>query len=348
MINLCLNQSWLDKSSETAMEEYKASLVEYLNSQYSDRKIDERWSITKVSEGDLASLIYDEKTVATFAITSAGLQIVAESDQVARYDDLMFGIRLVARDLGFVCNSNSHGGARLPIDPMLALDHTFFSNNKDFSLFFQNSNFIPRYCVEQYELRNGQGQISINPPYYLEDERDGTIHIANQTFLNYLVQKADQSLGTEFSYQVANDMDDFARKYDLGLIPRSFYQSYGKDIQIINDTDFEIGTIERKVFIDPYVWDFDTDKDNRYFENLSNGLHFMDKIRFGENLTTAVRRILREELKLSGDYVGIRIWGLDVDRDRDGILTPRLRMNIYVHGLSDKHRSDTHDWVSVR
>jgi len=53
------------------------------------------------------------------------------------------------------------------------------------------------------------------------------------------------------------------------------------------------------------------------------------------------------KLKIADDYVGARIWGIDFDRDRDGFLTPRLKMHIFVSGMTDKQRSKDHDWVSL-
>lgn len=74
----------------------------------------------------------------------------------------------------------------------------------------------------------------------------------------------------------------------------------------------------------------------------------MDKVRSGEDLDTALKRVLSEELRVAGDYVGARIWGIEFDRDRDGILTPRLKINVFVHGMAEKSKSQDHDWVSLR
>jgi len=71
-------------------------------------------------------------------------------------------------------------------------------------------------------------------------------------------------------------------------------------------------------------------------QNVENGMHLMDKVRKGEDLDTALRRVLHEELRVADDYVGARIWGIEFDRDRDGELTPRLKINIYVHGMTKK------------
>lgn len=190
--------------------------------------------------------------------------------------------------------------------------------------------------------------MDIFPPYYAESKLDGSIHILNDKMLDYVSKKENQSLSKEFSYKVADSMQDFARKYDLGLVPSSFYQNYGFPTKIINETYFDAFHISRKVFIDPYVWDFDDEHDYRYYKNIETGMHLMDKVRSGENLNDAIKRTLREELKVANDYVGARVWGIDFDRDREGILTPRLRISVYVHGMAEKHRSAAHDWVSIK
>lgn len=245
--------------------------------------------------------------------------------------------------------SNAHGGARLPQDYTLSLDHTIFTRDKSIADFFAKSDFIPRFAPEGIKnVGDGRKALIIYSPYYAESKQDGSIHILNNPMLSFLTEKEDQRTNGEFSYKVADSMQDFARKHDLGLVPKSFYQNYGQPTKIINETHFDIQHINRKVFIDPYVWDFDDEHDYRYYKNVKNGMHLMDKVRPGENLDTAVKRVLREELQVADDYVGVRIWGIEFDRDKEGVLTPRLKMNIFVHGLVERHKSQSHDWVSLK
>lgn len=57
----------------------------------------------------------------------------------------------------------------------------------------------------------------------------------------------------------------------------------------------------------------------------------MDKIRQGETLDTTLKRILSEELKIAHDYLGAFVSDeVEFDRDRDGIITPRLVVWVYV------------------
>lgn len=348
-IDLRIKQSWLEKSSEAALEEFKSALVDTLNSFPEDRHTEKRWSISKISEGDAAQLIYDERSLASLKIEEKTLHLKSTEDDVPRYDDIMYAIRYAANRLLLAVFSNVHGGARLPQDHTLSIDHTYFSRDKSFADFFANSNFIPRFAPEGIEnLNDGRSALVIYTPYYAESKEDGSIHVLNNAMLSFLTEKENQQTSNEFSYKVADSMQDFARKHDLRLVPKSFYQSWGQPTKIINETSFDHVHMDRKVFIDPYVWDFDDEHDYRYYKNVKNGMHLMDKVRPGEDLDSALKRVLREELQVADDYVGARIWGIEFDRDKEGILTPRLKMNVFVHGMVEKHKSQSHDWVSVK
>lgn len=348
MIDLLVKQSWLEKSSEAALEEFKSVLISTLNSFPEDRHTENRWTMTKISEGDEATLVYDERPLLSFKIEDFSLHIRSHEDIVARYDDIMYAIRYVANLLVLAVYSNTHKGVRLPQSPALSLDHTFFERDKAYREFFEKSDFVPRFAITGFQdLSDGRRVLSVYPPYYAESKSDGSIHILNNYMLAYVSQKENQALSKEFSYKVADSMQDFARKHDLALVPSSFYQNYGIPTKIINETYFDAFHIGRKVFIDPYVWDFDDEHDYRYYKNVETGMHLMDKVRSGENLDDAIRRTLKEELKVADDYVGARIWGIEFERDREGILTPRLRISVYVNGMTEKHRSQDHDWVSI-
>lgn len=348
MINLLIKQDGLDKSGESALEEFKSVLVNVLNSFPADRHVGRRWDITKVSEGNEAYLLYDEKLIATLKIQDNGLEIQSPKD-TPRYDDILYSIRYAAQQLSLAAYSANHGGARLPRNSSLSLDHTHFQRDPLTKEFFAKSNFIPRYAPQGIDWVDDNRQaLAVYAPYYAEHKHDGSVHILNEAMLAFLTKKDDQRVNDEFSYQVAHSMDDFARKYDLGLVPAAFYQNYGVSPKIINDTYFDAQHINRKVFIDPYVYDFDDEHDSRYYQNVKNGMHLMDKVRKGENLEQAIKRVLREELEVAHDFVGAKIWDIDFDRDRDGILTPRLKINVFVHGMHAKRKSQSHDWVPIK
>ncbi len=349
MIDLMVKQNWLETSTETALEEFKSVLADVLNSFPVDRHIEARWSVSKISEGDTAQLIYDERALVALKIEDKMLHLKSNEDDIPRHDDIMYSIRYAANRLSLAVYSNLHSGARLPQDPGLSFDHSYFRRSRPLAEFFNQSDFTPRFAPEGLEvIGDGREALVIYSPYYAEHKRDGSIHILNNAMLDFVVDKDNQQTNPEFSYLVADSMADFARKYDLGLIPRSFYQSYGLSTKLVNDTQFDALHIKRKVFIDPYVWDFDDEHERKFYRNVKNGLHLMDKVRKGEALDDALKRVLREELQVADDYVSARIWGIEFDRDREGQLTPRLKLNIFIHGLAEKHRSQTHDWVSIK
>ncbi len=349
MLDLYLNQSWLEKSSEGALEEFKSVFVGILNNFPEDRHTEKRWSISQTDETTTAHLIYDANKIASLIIEKGILHFKSLSEEMPRYDDVLYALRYAADKLLLAVFSNAHKGACLPQNYALSLDHTYFQRNKEVRQFFDQSDFIPRFAPEGIEyFKDGRNALMIYSPYYVESKKDGSIHIINNAMLEFLVIKEDQKISSEFSYKIADDMNDFARKYDLGIVPRSFYQSYGLGTKIINDTYFDVFHINRKVFIDPYVWDFDAQHDYRFYKNVENGMHFMDKVRAEETLDTALKRVLHEELQVSSDYVCARVWGIEFDRDKEGILTPRLKINIFVHGMVEKQRSKSHDWVSVK
>ena len=347
MIDLRIKQKRLE-SAENAFEEFKSALVSLLASFPEDRHVSDRWSISKISENDTAYLIYDERPLASLKIEDNTLHIKSE-DTIPRQDDVMYAVRYVASRLDLVVNSMVHGGARLPQDYALSIDHSYFWRNKNLHKFFEKSNFIPRFAREGMKtMDDGSQALMIYLPYFAENKEDGSIHILNGAMLLFLAEKEDQRTNEEFSYKVADSLDDFSRKYDLGLIPAIFYNNYGKPPKIINDLAFDHTNINRKVFIDPYVWNFDDEHDHRFYANTDNGVHLMDKVRKGEDLDAALKRVLKEELKVADDYVGARIWSMEFDRDREGILTPRLKISVFVRGLAEKQHSQNHDWVSLK
>ena len=66
----------------------------------------------------------------------------------------------------------------------------------------------------------------------------------------------------------------------------------------------------------------------------------MDKIRPGEDLNKAILRILREELKIADDYIAAHVIEyVEFDRDKEGVITPRLIVEVYVGKIKNK------DWA---
>ncbi|MBW6441456.1 hypothetical protein K0B04_00925 [Patescibacteria group bacterium] len=349
MIDLTIKQDWLEKSNDSALEEFKSFLVEVLNHSPQDRFAEKRWSITKTFENNISHLFYDEHVLAMLQVVDGKLLFNTENKDIQREEDVLYAVRFVSEKLSLAVYSNAHKGARLPQKSILSLDNPYFEKSKVMNEFFLKTNFIPRYCNVGIEtLKDGTTASIVYPPYFAEDKTDGSMHILNNFMIDFLINKENQTLNREFSYKVAESMNDFAKKYDLNLVPMDFYQNYGVGTKIINNTFFDVYNIKRKVFINPYVWNFDEDRDYTYYKNVNNGMHLMDKVRKGENLDTALKRVLRDELKVAEDYVGAIIWGMEFDRDREGFLTPRLNINIFVHGLLEKQRHQDYDWVSIK
>lgn len=346
-MNLVVKQPWVKHPDNSRIESYKSALVDDLNAMEIAPE-NTRWSMTKITEGDAAYLMYDEKPVATFVVNNDGLMIES-NDDLTRSDDLLSSIRDIAAKLQFFVYSNDYNGALVVADPDLALDFSYINNNKKLADFFEKSDFYPRYTrIGKRKYADGQTTIALEAPFYGEHKRDGSIHILNTAMMMFLWEKEDQTTNREFSYKVADSMNDFAKKYNQGLVPKSFYANYGQSTKIINATDFDIRNIRRKVFIDPYIWDFDTLHEQKFYTNREHGYHLMDKVRKGETLDDALRRVLDEEFQLGDDYVGAWVFGIEFDRDREGVLTPRLKINVYVHGMENKRRNQSYDWVSIK
>jgi hypothetical protein len=349
MLDLRISQNWLEKSSDSSIEEFKSVLVEMLNNSPEDRFTQKRWAITKSFEGNISQLFYDERVLASLTTEKGELLFKTELAETPREDDILFALRYTAERLSFAVYSNLHNGCRLPQAYSLALDHSYFLRSKPLLELFEKSDFIPRYSWSGVEKMDDERYVSvIYPPYYAENKKDGSLHIINDAMLNFLISKTHQESSDEFSYKVADSLNDFGKKYDLGLVPQSFYQNYKYTTKIINNTYFDVFHINRKVFISPYVWDFDADHDTKFYKNIKNGVIYMDKVRNGEDLNSALTRFVRDELRVSQDYVGAKVWGIEFDRDKEGILTPRLKINVFVHGLLEKHQNQDHDWVSLK
>ena len=339
----------IEKSSESAVEEFKSVLMDTLNDFPEDIYTGKRWFLTKTFEGNSVNFFYDGHGVATLTVEEGDIHFKSVSNEVPRVDDILFALRLAAEHLSFAVYSNNHSGARLPKSHLLSLDHSYFRRNKLMADFFDKNGFIPRYSdINMNAVSVEEGNSILNLPIYAENKIDGSVHIINNMMLDFLLNKENKEISEEFSYKVSDSMNDFAKKYDFGLVPFNFYQNFKLTTKIINYTYFDVFNVSRKVFISPFIWDFDSDYEPKYYQNIKNGIHFMDKIRNGETLDNSLKRILSEELQISNDYVGAAILDIEFDRDREGILTPRLRLNVFVNGLNDENKKKNHDWVTLK
>jgi hypothetical protein len=161
---------------------------------------------------------------------------------------------------------------------------------------------------------------------------DNSVHIVNQYLLNYYLDFGpDEQPEPEFSYKVADNVQDFVALDDVSAIPINFYKHYQKRFKIINDSNFDIDNPGRKIFVKPYI--LELNKMEQSFYKLSgehSSLIYMDKIRKDETLEDTLERIL-QELGIAETFIRARVFGdIEFDRDKDGILTPRLLVQVFV------------------
>lgn len=164
--------------------------------------------------------------------------------------------------------------------------------------------------------------------------QNGQVVIVNKYLIDFLYNKdiPEKSL-SELSYVVNDSIQTFGLKYDRWLIPTNFYEFFGKSSKIINESKFNIQNPGRKVFIKPYIFELREEMGEFYQITGRDGqaMLMMDKIRPGETLDVALKRVLSEELKIASDYIGAFVSEeIEFDRDRDGILTPRLVIWVYI------------------
>lgn len=204
---------------------------------------------------------------------------------------------------------------------------------------------VGEYNIEIHRIFQNFG---LSPLYYHQGKhiyyalnKKNEVVIVNRALINFLFEKEipETEIG-ELQYVVAPNVQKFAYMDDRNLIPNNFYKFYRKSHKIINDSDFDIYNIRRKVFIKPYIMELQEERNEFYtYAGDGSSLLFMDKIRRGETLDQSIKRVLSEELKVADDYIGAHIVeDVEFDRDRDGVITPRLIIMVYVEKINN------HDW----
>lgn len=173
--------------------------------------------------------------------------------------------------------------------------------------------------------------------FYAESAHDHAIHIINPALLNYFSEfGTDEIPEPEFNYKVADTLQQFVAMHDAEISPVYFYEYYGRNLKIINYSFMDVWRVRRKIFVKPFLFEYDKVKQS--YEMISgerSAVHFADKIRKGENLDMTLKRILREELKIGNDYVRAKVgWKVEFDRDKEGRLTPRLFVSVYLTEVS--------------
>ena len=216
--------------------------------------------------------------------------------------------------------------AYLPEDTALVSLEFGMVNIKTFNA-LQKFSLLPVYFSQEKHL------------YYAISLADKKVHIVNPYLLEYIWDKnIPEAKLSEISYPVAPDLNRFSAMYDKDLIPLDFYEYYGKSTKIINFSHFDLNHQNRKVFVKPLIFEFKAEQGSFYTYAGPDGgsIIAMDKIRPGETLDTTLTRILTQDLKISPDYLAACVsHQVEFDRDRDGILTPRLIIFVYVEKIND-------------
>jgi len=172
---------------------------------------------------------------------------------------------------------------------------------------------------------------------YARKKDQKEIFIVNPHIIEYYKAYGyDNDNAPELSYIVAPDITKFAPLFDVGLIPIFFYEGYGKKDKIYNYSYFDIDKPDKKIFVKPLVFELEDRSGKFYIKAGDKGsMLIMDKIRPGEQLHDTIMRFLKEQ-NLADDYVGAIVSrDIEFDRDREGRLTPRIIVLVYV----DKFKS---------
>lgn len=252
-----------------------------------------------------------------YRFSREGTNILVESESVDQH--LIWNMRHLAIGYGQWV-SDMHLRLRLPGSPNV-IPFTYLSPPPRLKPILASSPFTPFFYM--YATASLEQVVAV----YLRKE-DGTIHIANTGMLNLFTSKQFYQADDQFTYQVATSGDDFSAKMNHGLIPADFYRYQSQNLKIINLSSFDIQNIHRKVFFRPHVYRLGSFKD---LNKLPGGGNLADKVRPQETLDQAIRRVLREELKLADDYVGAVVQpSVEFDLDRDNKLTPRLVINVVI------------------
>lgn len=135
---------------------------------------------------------------------------------------------------------------------------------------------------------------------------------------------------------------------DRNVIPTFFYQKYHKDLKILNFSGVDIENPGRKVFVKPFIAEVDDENFNIHtIQGEKGAMILMDKIREGETLDKMLNRILKEWGVADGYLRAFVRKDLEFDKDREGYITPRLIVDVYVEKYLKKPAGSERSWVSI-
>jgi len=192
-----------------------------------------------------------------------------------------------------------------------------------------------------------------NDIYFARKKGKKPIYIVNPYLIDYYLMwknydKADFVQSPEFYYEVAPDIQRFVQYADRNVIPTFFYQKYQKDIKIFNFSGVDIENPGRKVFVKPFITEIDDDNFNIHtIQEEKGAMILMDKIREGETLDQMLNRVLKEWGVADGYLRALVRRDLEFDKDKEGYITPRLIVNVYVEKILKKPVGSERSWVSI-
>lgn len=286
-------------------------------------------------EADTISVSYEKAPyLATLQLIPVGEEISASVGEIPKEQ-----VRLTCEQVDNLTINLLKG-----VLPRHGLGHRFFSPTlKSFlpanpGLFDLTTGVLDKKISEVFDVKGYEPIFRFVDSFvfYARSNRDSGIHFINSSLLDYFLKfEVEKKETPEFSYKVAPNLARFVPMYDSGIIPTFFYDYYRRPKKIINHSGFNIRNPGRKVFVKPFI--FELDEKKQFFSLIAAeeaALHYADKIRRGETLGDTIKRVLRN-LKIAQDYIGAQVDGaVEFDRDKEGVLTPRLKVLIYIERLN--------------
>ncbi len=186
--------------------------------------------------------------------------------------------------------------------------------------------------------------------FYARKKGGNQIHIINPYLLEYYMNWGGVTAkSSEFSYEVAEDINKFTLYANRGLLPFSFYNKFGNDIKIYNDSGIDVNNPGRKVFIKPIVLQIDNENFQFYTKQGERGaMILMDKIREGETLDESLNRILKEWGLSEGYLRAFVARNVEFDKDKADLLIPRIMVYVYVEKLLKMPEGSQRNWDPIK
>ncbi len=301
--------------------------------------------ITKESEARFRINYQDRPHVAYFGLTGPTDQAFQGDTgritlEVSRADAYTIrNIKTFAQDVGYRIY-NLELNTFLP-EASNVRDLITLTLSPEIQKVFVEYNFEPLFLAELFDSHH---------VFYARKNGQEEIHIINPFLLKYYLDWSNfSSKSGEFSYEVAPSLDRFVQFIDRGCIPYSFYENYGRDLKITNLSGINIDNPGRKLFVKPLVMQIDDDNFRFFTKQGERGASIlMDKIRMGETLDKTLNRILKEWGMSDGYLRALVRKEIEFDKDRDGYITPRIIVNVYVEKLLKKPAGSERSWDPIK